>query len=180
VATYFELFDLPLSFRVDRAALDARYRALSQLNHPDKFAGAAPRERLKSLEATSEINAGYRTLGDPMARGTYLLKLLGIDLDREDTHAHAMDPAFLMDILERREALDGAVQARDLEQALALGRQIAEQEKATLQELEGLFDAQAATPSPERLTRIADRVAALRYFRRFQDEVAKLDEEMDS
>lgn len=177
MSTYFDLFDLPRRFRLDLAALDQRYRALSQQHHPDKFASAPAKERLRSLELTTELNAAYKVLRDPAARATYLLKLAGLDLDREDAHAHAMDPAFLMDILDRREALDAARQAGDLDRALKMGREIAAREKATHAELETLFEAQEAQPSPERLKTLGDRVAALRYYRRFQDEVAAMDEE---
>jgi molecular chaperone HscB len=177
VSTHFDLFDLPRGFRLDLTALDQRYRALSQQHHPDKFASSAPKERLQALERTTELNTAYKVLRDPAARASYLLKLEGLDLDREDAHAHAMDPAFLMDILERREALDAVRKAGDLDQALKMGREIAALEKATHAELGALFEAQQSQPSAERLKKLADRVAALRYYRRFQDEVARMHEE---
>lgn len=174
---HFELFELPQSFDLDTRRLDERYRALSQQWHPDKFAGAPPKERLLALEKTTAINAGYKTLRDPLTRSAYLLKLLGIDLDAEGERTHQMDPAFLMQILEKREALDEAKAARDLPRAAALGKGIAAEEQETHQELAALFAAQQQHPDPARLAKLADKVAALRYHRRFLDEVAAIEDE---
>ena len=174
---HFELFELPPSFDLDLKRLDERYRALSQQWHPDKVASAPTKERLVALEKTTAINAGYKALRDPLTRSAYLLKLLGIDLDDEGERTHQMDPAFLMQILEKREALDEAKAAHDLDRAAALGKLIAAEEQATHGELSTLFAAQQNNPDPARLSRLADRVAALRYHRRFLDEVAAIEDE---
>jgi molecular chaperone HscB len=173
---HFELFELPPTFELDLKLLDERYRALSQQWHPDKFVSAPANERLVALQKTTDINAGYKALRDPLTRSAYLLKLLGIDLDAEGERTHQMNPAFLMEILEKREALDEAKAAHDLDRAVALGKAIAAEQQATHGELSSLFAAQQKDPDPARLARLADRVAALRYHRRFLDEVAAIED----
>jgi molecular chaperone HscB len=173
----FELFGLPLGFAVDRALLDERLRALSQQHHPDRLTQASARERIASLEMTTRINDGYLVLRDPSRRAAALMKLLGVDLDREGQGAHQMAPAFLMDILDLREQLDDKRQQKDVEGALALGREVAKREQATYAELERDFALQFSAPTPARLQVLADKSASLRYFKRFQDEVAQIEEE---
>lgn len=101
---YFDLFGLAPNFSVDRAALDARYRDLQRLVHPDRFASAGDQERRIAMQQATRINEGYRVLKDPLARGRYLLELRGHGFDDErSTH---QDPAFLMEQIELREELE--------------------------------------------------------------------------
>lgn len=103
---YFELFGLPARFDIDPADLASRYRELQRRFHPDRFASAPESERRRSMQMTAQINAAYQTLRDAVARGRYLLGLQGVSTDEEtDTR---MSPAFLMEQMELREALDAA------------------------------------------------------------------------
>jgi molecular chaperone HscB len=100
---YFELFDLPVGFDVDLTMLAARYRDLQRRLHPDRFVSAADAERRLSMQLTALVNEAYQTLKDPVRRAHYLLQLDGARADSEaDT---AMDPEFLMEQMELREAL---------------------------------------------------------------------------
>ena len=95
---YFEIFALPQSYSVDRAALDERYRKLQQTVHPDRFATATDQERRISMQQTALINEAYETLKDPVLRGRYLLELDGHVI--EDDRSMTGDPAFLMEQIE--------------------------------------------------------------------------------
>jgi len=176
VSNYYELLDLPLSYEVSSSDLDAHYRALSLQWHPDKVVDGDPKARLAALERTAALNQAYKTLRDPLLRAGYLLKVLGKDLDDEGERTFQMDPKFLMEILELREELDAVAKKGDVPRALELGKQMAEREQATHHTIQTLFDEQVAAPDPQRLTKLADHVAALRYYRRFQDEVSAIDE----
>lgn len=173
---FFALFGLQPTFELDPKQLDAKYRELSQQWHPDKFAGASAKERVQALELTARINDGYKLLRDAASRAAYLLKLLGLDLDDEGERTHQMEPAFLMEILELREQLDGLRQRNDVEGALKMGAQMAERERQTHAVLARLFAEQQRAPEAARLKKLGDQVAALRYFRRFQDEVSAIEE----
>jgi molecular chaperone HscB len=108
---YFELFGLPATYDLDTTDLAARYRELQRRFHPDRYATALESERRLAVQMTAQINAAYQTLRDPVARGSYLLGLRGVTTD-EDTDTR-MDPAFLMQQMELREALDEARTAAD-------------------------------------------------------------------
>ena len=123
--SYFELFGLPESFDVDVVELAGRYRELQRRFHPDRFAGASEPERRLSVQMTAEINAGYQALRDPVARGRYLLELRGVAM-HADTDTR-MEPAFLMQQMELREALAETRAAADRSARLArLQRQVGE------------------------------------------------------
>ena len=62
IPSHFEIFDLPSSFEVDVDLLERRYRDLQRSVHPDRFANAGERERLRSVQQATLINEAYRTL----------------------------------------------------------------------------------------------------------------------
>ena len=132
-SNYFELFGLPQHFVIDEQVLVRRYREMQQQLHPDKFASRPDGERRWSLQAASLVNDAYKTLQSDLSRAAYLLKLHGIQLDEEtDTQ---MDPMFLMEQMELREALEVAEQAENCLEKLAgirkqLRSSIAEQSRA--------------------------------------------------
>lgn len=122
---YFELFGLPERFDIDAAELASRYRELQRRFHPDRFAAASESDRRRSVQMTAEINAAYQALRDPVARGRYLLELRGVAM-HADTDTR-MEPAFLMQQMELREALAEARTATDRGARLArLQRQVEE------------------------------------------------------
>lgn len=100
---FFELFDLPVEFRLDTRDLAQRYRALQGTTHPDRYASAGEQERLLAVQKAALVNEAYQTLKRPLSRARYLLELRGVTFDGErDT---AVDPEFLMQQMELREAL---------------------------------------------------------------------------
>ncbi|MDH5371223.1 MAG: Fe-S protein assembly co-chaperone HscB, partial [Gammaproteobacteria bacterium] len=101
--THFELFELPVSFDIDLKDLSQRYRDLQSAVHPDKFANASDQERRLSVEKAAAINDAYQTLKSPQHRARYMLELQSVSFD--DEKDMALDPAFLMEQIELREAL---------------------------------------------------------------------------
>lgn len=109
--THFELFELPVSFDIDLQDLSQRYRELQRAVHPDRFANASDRERRLSVEKAAAINEAHQVLKSPQRRARYMLELQSVSFDDEkDT---ALDPAFLMEQIELREALGELSQDSD-------------------------------------------------------------------
>ena len=108
---HFELFGLPRRFAVDLPALEARYRDLQREVHPDRFSTASASEQRQSMEMATRVNEAYRTLKAPLARARYLVELSGVDVAAETNTT--MPPAFLMQQMAWREALEEASDARD-------------------------------------------------------------------
>ena len=84
---YFSFFGLPRLLNIDTEALEREMHSLSRKLHPDLYVRSSERERLWSLEQTSQLNDAYRTLRDPIARTEYLLKLEGIQFDEQSKAA---------------------------------------------------------------------------------------------
>ena len=101
--THFELFELPVSFDIDLQDLSQRYRDLQGAVHPDKFVNSSDHERRLSVEKAAAINDAYQTLKSPQHRARYMLELQSVSFD--DEKDIALDPAFLMEQIELREAL---------------------------------------------------------------------------
>ncbi len=137
---HFSLLGLAREYALDPRDVERRFRDLSRLLHPDRFARAEPRERRLSLDRATRLNDACRALRDWRQRAGYLLKLAGTDVFAEGrTFA---DPDFLEEQLEWREQLAFATSNADADRL-----------------------ARIAAEARERLRRIEDEVA-----RRFADE----------
>ncbi|HET9463646.1 MAG TPA: Fe-S protein assembly co-chaperone HscB [Thiobacillus sp.] len=104
--TYFELFGLPQSYALDRDKLDTAYRELQNTVHPDRFAAQPEAEQRVAMQWATQVNEAYQTLRHAVNRGVYLLKLQGINAF--DANNTKMAPAFLMQQMEWREAIEDA------------------------------------------------------------------------
>jgi len=84
---YFTFFGFPRKLDLDTAVLEKEFYALSRRLHPDVFSQAEEQEREWSLEQSSMLNDGYRTLKDPIKRTEYLLRLEGVELGEQSSQA---------------------------------------------------------------------------------------------
>lgn len=170
---YFALFGLPVSYSIDRAALDARYRELQRLVHPDRFASASDQERRVAMQQATQINEAYRVLKDALARGRYLLELRGHRFDDErSTH---QDPTFLMEQIELREELEDVRHSADPFAALSAAlERIALRLDALDIEL-GAALAQSEGVSDAALTAIQ----RMQFFRKLEHEAEELEAELE-
>jgi molecular chaperone HscB len=101
---YFQLFDLPVQFALDRAQLGVRYRQLQGELHPDRYAGASEYEQRVAVQYSALVNAAYATLRQPLARALYLLELTG--MKQEDVASQPIAGGFLIEQMELREKLE--------------------------------------------------------------------------
>ena len=110
---YFELFGLNLTFNIDLSMLETNFRKIQSASHPDRFVTCTSAEKLVSMQTATLANEAYLTLKSPALRAAYLLSLQGINATSE-TNTN-MPVEFLMQQMERREALDDAKHAKDLD-----------------------------------------------------------------
>lgn len=103
----FTLLGLPRSFEIESDVLEARYLALAEEVHPDRFVGGTLAEQRAARERSARVNEAYRVLREPVRRAEALVKLGGLDLDSSDRErgAPAMGQAFLVEMIERRETV---------------------------------------------------------------------------
>jgi molecular chaperone HscB len=167
---YFELFGLPMSYDIDLTDLSSRYRELQRRFHPDRYAAALESERRLSVQMTAQINAAYQTLRDRVARGRYLLSLKGVHTD-EDTDTR-MDPAFLMEQMELREALDDARGASDREARCAA---LLEQVDQRLDSKTAQLQQNLSTGSEPALQAARELVREMQFLQKLTHEIEMLD-----
>jgi len=105
-ANDFVLFGLSPGFTVDRQAVDARWKQLQREVHPDRFAAQGQAAQRVAMQWSVRINEAYNRLKDPLKRAAYWCELQGTPVNAESNTA--MPPAFLMQQMEWREALDDA------------------------------------------------------------------------
>jgi molecular chaperone HscB len=144
---HFELFGLQPAFSVDQQALERSYREIQSRVHPDRFAHAGDAERRASLQWTTRVNEAYRSLKNPVQRASHILALHGVDVAFETNTA--MPAAFLGQQMELREALENAIQRKDLKSLDALQKSLARDqevlEKKLAQSIDADKDYQAAS-----------------------------------
>jgi molecular chaperone HscB len=178
-ADYFAVLGVARSFAVDEVLLEQRYKELTKVLHPDRFARSDPRARRASLERSVQLNEAWRCLKDPIRRAEYLLSLHGIDVgdragagnpDQSDGHATLPVPqVLLMEVLELREALAEAHAAGDVHETEALIAKVRSRLGPVMDDV-----AKGFAVSPPALGTIAARLVTVRYYRRFLDEARLL------
>ncbi len=161
---HFAVLGVPRRFELAADGLERAYKTLSRELHPDRFARADARARRHSLGWSVKVNDAYRTLRDPVKRAEYLLRLAGAD-GGEGEKAE-VPAALLQDMLELRSELAEARLEGDDARVAALAADMRERTGRAMAAVAAGFAAE-----PPRLPEIARELVALRYYRRFLDEV---------
>jgi molecular chaperone HscB len=158
--SHFVLFGLPEQFAIDADALDHAYRTVQAQVHPDRFAAAGEAQKRVAMQWATRANEAYQTLRDPLKRAKYMLHLRGIDVGAENNTA--MEPAFLMQQMEWREAIEDAVGAKNVDALDALAGDLRDDERVRLSKLGALLDSGSNQPAAEAVRQLMfiERVAA--------------------
>ncbi len=170
----FDTLGIQARFDIDLAAIEKQHRELSRALHPDRYVGRPPGERRMALGKAIEVNQAWRVVRDSVARADALLRRGGIAVD--ESTSQAADPAFLMEIMELREALSEARGDRNLTALESLVASVRTREDALLATLtEGFANADAGQGSVERCV---VPLSQLRFVRRFLDEASAAEDEL--
>ena len=171
----FELLGLPARFDLSKEQVEGAYRELQRALHPDKFVHASATERRMSLSKAIEVNEAYRVLRDELSRADALLRTLGRESRKEGTGG---DPAFLMEVMELREALSEARTARDAQAVAKLAASVNQTRAQTLAMVKEAF-AQVKAGDDKTLSLLDEKLGRLRYYARFLDEVESIQDEVE-
>ncbi len=161
---YFEIFDLPVSFDIDKDRLVACYRDLQNVVHPDKYVNASEKERRLAMQKAVQINEAFQTLKNPLSRGIYLLELQDINKDNQTN----LDGEFLMAQMELREEL---ADIKDFEALNAFLNSIEKQIENLIEQLSQEFKTknwQAASSS----------ISKFQFFTKLHEEALRLEEKL--
>lgn len=176
---YFELFQLPIACHVDQALLSERYRELQKTVHPDRFAGADRSQQRLAVQYAAYVNEGFETLKSSLQRSLYLLKLTGYEVELEKNTI--MDPMFLMEQMELREAISGVRGHNDPEAEL---ERLTDQVEEGIEELHQAFgtlwqqaDADASGKD-DALKKAQDTVRKMQFMVKLASELEQLEAEL--
>ena len=161
-STDFELFELPVAYALDRAQLDERWKNLQREVHPDRHAAADAQTQRQAMQWSVRINEAYQRLKDPLQRAAYLCDLHGAPIQAENNTA--MPPAFLMQQMAWREALD---EARTITQLEDMADEVAAARQKMLAELQQTADERRDWAA------LAAQVRALMFVERFARDVSE-------
>ncbi len=99
---YFELFEIPVQLKVDKAGLSQKYFELSRKYHPDFFVNSAENEKADMLDKSALLNKALKTFQNPDETIKYVLQSKELLQEEEK---YELPPAFLMEMLEINEQL---------------------------------------------------------------------------
>ncbi len=161
----FRVLGIDHTFALDPSALAARHKELSLEAHPDRSRSDKVARR-SALSRAIDVNEAFRRLRDPVLRAEALLEVRGAKgLVDEKPRAE-----FLMTILELRETLREAGEKRDVPAIEGMLADVARERAVAETELGRLFLLERWTD--EEASALGHHLAAVRYFRRFEEEAA--------
>jgi len=99
---YFELFEIPVTPKVDPSTLTKKYFELQRKNHPDFFSDATDTEKQLIIQLSADINKAYTTFKDDQKTLEYFLMLNGI---KEHDEKYNLPNEFLMEMMDFNEEL---------------------------------------------------------------------------
>ena len=161
---HFELFDLPVSFRIDKNLLTKKYIALQKKYHPDFYSQEPTADKELALQLSSQVNTAYKIFQKEDNTIKYVLQLHHL---LEEEEKYALPPSFLMEVMEINEALmeaDKTVTAK-VEQ---LNKEIYELVKPTLDNYE------EGITTEEELLQIKNYYYQKKYLNRIADQLDEM------
>lgn len=166
----FTLLCLEKAFTLDRAKLDAAWKAMQAQVHPDRFAAEGAASQRVAMQWAVRVNEAHQRLKDPLKRAAYLCELAGVPVQAQNNTA--MPGEFLMQQMQWREALEEAAGQAQVE---ALSDEVTGQRKARLARVTQLLDVDANAAAA------AQEVRALMFIDRLLEEIdARLEQYEDA
>jgi molecular chaperone HscB len=170
----FEVLGIEARYDIDLRAVEKRHRELSVALHPDKFASDGASARREAIERASQVNEAWRIVRDPIRRAEALFSVAGVTIG--ETSEPKSDQAFLMDMMEMREALSDARDSKDLASVRALAKDAEARESAAKEAISAIFKSGTAQIDKSVLIQTLPKLGELRFYRRMLDDVSAIEE----
>ena len=102
---YFELFEIPVSLKVDTSGLAQKYFALQKKYHPDYHSQESDAQQAEILQKAAAINKAFKTFKNPDETIKYVLMQKSL---LEEEEKYQLPPDFLMEMMDLNEQLADA------------------------------------------------------------------------
>lgn len=158
----FQILGLPEQFDLDEADIRRAYLARVAAIHPDLFFGD------ESQGESAELNRARESLSNPETRANLLLALRGGPSREADK---SLPPAFLMEIMETREAIETALDSGNPSEREKWIKWGTEQRAQYIDRVRGQFAALGSTPGADALKTIRITLNEWRYFERLLEQL---------
>lgn len=165
---YFQLYDIPLSLKVDKTELQKKYYALSRQYHPDHFTLQDKFSQENAERLSSLINEGKKNLEDSYKRLEYILKLKN-KISNEDKQTLA--PEFLSDMMEINEQLMEIEMNENEDAKIQLKENLLAVEKKMFTEVESYFNQEKLDIDDVGYERLKNYYFKKKYLQRILDRI---------
>ena len=168
---YFEFYNIPVSFKVDNAALKDIFYSNSKKYHPDFYTLESDEKQAEILELSTLNNEAYKTLKDFDKRMKYILDQKGI---MNEEGQNKIPQSFLMEMMEINEALMELEFDFDEVKKNESLNQLQNQESSIYSEVEKIIENyEDNTTNEEELKSIKDYYFKRRYLLRIRENLDK-------
>mgnify|MGYP000942299990 CR=1 FL=1 len=161
---YFELFEFPVSLKVDKSGLAKKYFELQKKFHPDFYTNENEEAKEEALEKSSMINKAFKIFQNTDATIKYVLQLKGL---LEEEEKYVLPPDFLMEMLEINEQLAEAKFENDGDQISGLKSKISAIESEIYEPVQQIVEHyKEGVSSKEELLQVKDYYYKKKYLSR--------------
>jgi molecular chaperone HscB len=164
----FALLGLPRSFDIDHRALQSAYLRGSASLHPDRFAN--PLEQAQAQRLAAELNQAHAVLADDEQRANLLLRLAGGPEKEQDK---SLPDGFLVEMMEIRQEMEGAVSGKDHAARARLEQWARERRAEHIGSVRRMFTALQDRQDASHLREIRRELNAWRYIERMLEQLAE-------
>jgi len=102
--THFMIMGLPETFTIEQSEVEAKYKALQRLLHPDKHASSGEQGIALAETHSARVNEAVSVLRSPLKRAAYWMQLNGVPVLEEDQRIQDMPT--MMEVMETSEELE--------------------------------------------------------------------------
>ena len=169
---YFQFYNIPITFKVDEAALRTKFYALSKKYHPDFFTLATDEEQAEALRLSTLNNEAYKVLNDFDKRMKYILQEKEV-LGEEGKNEIPQD--FLMEMMDINEPLMELQFDFDEKIYNEISQQLKEKEDSLYNSIADIIENYADnTATPDSLEKVKSYYLKKRYLIRIRENLEKI------
>lgn len=165
---YFELFEIPISLKVNKSEILKKYYQLSKKYHPDNFTLENEESQVLAEKMSAQINEAKKILDDAYLRLAYILKEKNI-IDADEKYT--LSPMFLGEMMDINEALMDIEMNEPKSEYNQIKNKISTIENDIYQPIKKYFDMDILNVSQEEFLQLKDFYFKQKYLNRIKEKL---------